>query len=309
MVLLFFNKKKKSKIRGRSGRFLSTLQKIKSLFSVSADSNSMIVYRLLHCLTPFWIWYLFFTYMPHKEERFMFVVYPFIALNAALTLTQSRLMKMDKDGNCYLFNFNVGSHKLFSFVITNLWFAVVLIFVVLCSARTVGQVMYYRTPLNTWYSAGEYIRKHDFAKDGMRRNICVGMEWYRIPSSVFVSDVANIKWIRSGFDGQLPAEFEGTNVANQPFNDRNQADESRFVSNVTATCDYVVDLWESNSVITDYDVNEYQVIDKRRFLDRNATPSGIYRSLYIPLLSEMKVTYANYVFLKRKTNGEQKDNA
>ena len=156
--------------------------------------------------------------------------------------------------------------------------------------------------MDIWYKAGEYIRNGDIK--GERDNICVGSEWYRIPSSLFVSDVANIRWIESGFDGQLPAEFEGTNVANQPFNDQNKGDKTRFVLN--SECDYIVDLWEANTVIDEYNIDEFDVIEKRKFLDREATSSGIFRSFYVPILSDMKVTYANYVFLKRK-HTEQKN--
>merc|ERR1712228_1016520 len=125
----------------------------------------------------------------------------------------------------------------------------------------------------------------------------VGKEWYRIPSSLFVSDVGKIKWIRSGFDGELPAEFEGTDFVNQPFNDRNQMEESRFVD--VAVCDYIVDLWEANKVIDGYDAAKYDVIEKIKFLDREAT-RGIFRTFYLPVISDRNVVYANYVLLKRK---------
>ena len=159
------------------------------------------------------------------------------------------------------------------------------------------QVIYYRAPFDIWYKTGEYIRLNENGEE--LKNICVGKEWYRIPSSLFVSDVAKIKWIRSGFDGELPAEFEGTNFVNQPFNDRNRMEESRFVD--VGVCDYIVDLWESNQVIEGYDASQYEVIEKVKFLDRDAS-SGIFRSFYVPILSERNVVYANYVLLKRKSD-------
>merc|ERR1712228_1061362 len=79
----------------------------------------------------------------------------------------------------------------------------------------------------------------------------------------------------NGFGGELPAEFEGTDFVNQPFNDKNKMEESRFVD--VKVCDYIVDLWESNKVINGYDVAKYEVIEKVKFLDRGMT-SGIFRS-------------------------------
>lgn len=37
-------------------------------------------------LIPFYIWFAIFTLQPHKEERFLYVAYPFITLNAAISI-------------------------------------------------------------------------------------------------------------------------------------------------------------------------------------------------------------------------------
>ena len=308
---------------------------------------SVVAVRLLHCMLPLWTWYLLFSYMPHKEERFMFVIYPFLALNASLSLTQCRLIKLGDDGVTVM-----GVHVLRKdtarFVASNFNFGVVLAFIVLSLSRTAGQVenplismdfiflfiligchfskctyfvifrgsklwnhsnpctvhkvMYYRAPLDIWHRAGEYIRAERGHLEGVRDSICVGKEWHRIPSSLLVSDVARIQWIDAGFDGQLPAEFVGTNTVHRPFNDRNEGDKSRFVpaEEVDSACDYIIDLWEADTVITEYEVNRYEKIFSAQFLDRAATGSGIFRSFYIPLLSDSKVKFASYVFLKRK---------
>ena len=90
-------------------------------------------------MLPFWIWYLFFTYMPHKEERFMFVIYPFIALNASITITQFRLFKID---NLPSFIINIINCKgiLFNWILPNIKVFILGIFVILCTSRTFGQV-------------------------------------------------------------------------------------------------------------------------------------------------------------------------
>ena len=37
-------------------------------------------------LAPFYLWLLIFTSQPHKEERFLFVAYPLVSLNASIAL-------------------------------------------------------------------------------------------------------------------------------------------------------------------------------------------------------------------------------
>lgn len=37
-------------------------------------------------LIPFYIWFIIFSLQPHKEERFLYVAYPFICLNAAISI-------------------------------------------------------------------------------------------------------------------------------------------------------------------------------------------------------------------------------
>lgn len=37
-------------------------------------------------LSPMYLWLLIFTLQPHKEERFLYVAYPLIALNAAIAI-------------------------------------------------------------------------------------------------------------------------------------------------------------------------------------------------------------------------------
>ena len=41
-------------------------------------------------LLPFYIWITIFTFQPHKEERFLYVAYPFVVLNAAISLFLAR---------------------------------------------------------------------------------------------------------------------------------------------------------------------------------------------------------------------------
>ncbi len=58
-------------------------------FRKALRTKSEYTWRLLHFFVPSFTWLLFFTWMPHKEERFLFPIYPFIAICSAFSLTQS----------------------------------------------------------------------------------------------------------------------------------------------------------------------------------------------------------------------------
>src|SRR5438105_4624735 len=53
------------------------------------SSTSSLIYAYLYLtfrLLPFYLWLFTFIIQPHKEERFLFVVYPLICLNSAVAM-------------------------------------------------------------------------------------------------------------------------------------------------------------------------------------------------------------------------------
>lgn len=76
-------------------------------------------------------------------------------------------------------------------------------------------------------------------------NVCFGKDWYRFPSSfAFPSDKYSVRFVKSEFNGMLPAYFaEGgnsTQIAHPYFNDLNQAND--FMLFDLDLCHYLVDL-------------------------------------------------------------------
>jgi alpha-1,2-mannosyltransferase len=81
-------------------------------------------------------------------------------------------------------------------------------------------------------------------------NLCIGKEWYRFPSHYFLPDGVRLRFLKSGYNGQLPkyflektyidsnnktkmsAEHEGTWTIQEGFNDRNLEEMDRYVSYV-----------------------------------------------------------------------------
>jgi len=52
----------------------------------SKMSNSLLMMKLV----PMYLWIIIFTAQPHKEERFLFVIYPLIVFNAAVSIFSIR---------------------------------------------------------------------------------------------------------------------------------------------------------------------------------------------------------------------------
>jgi len=88
-------------------------------------------------------------------------------------------------------------------------------------------------------------------------NVCIGKEWYRYPSSYFLPEGYQLRFIRSAFTGQLPKPFlqpdtqtakskngrldvfnyimanESTSAIPEAMNDENKEEIERYVSIVT----------------------------------------------------------------------------
>lgn len=181
--------------------------------------------RGLVLVAPFLVWFGFFSLMPHKEERFMSPVYHHLALGAALAL--QRLPR-------------VGG------VLARLLRpAIVLAFVALSLMRTGGLVHHYGAPLKTYTWLSHNIEAHALpertAGDGIQ--VCLGKEWYRFPSHFFLPEGVDVRFLSSGFTGQLPQYFDrelGSRANRTNFNHENAEEVDRYDD--PSTCDFVVDL-------------------------------------------------------------------
>ncbi|XP_043936934.1 alpha-1,2-mannosyltransferase ALG9 isoform X2 [Protopterus annectens] len=133
-------------------------------------------------LSPMYIWILIFFAQPHKEERFLFPIYPLICLCGAVAL--SALQK------CYHFMFQW--YHLEHYTTSSNWLALgtVVAFGFLSLSRSVALFRGYHAPLDL------YPEFHRIAVDptvhavpeGRPVHVCVGKEWYRFPSSFLLPD-------------------------------------------------------------------------------------------------------------------------
>uniref|UniRef100_A0A8C5MQ83 Mannosyltransferase n=1 Tax=Leptobrachium leishanense TaxID=445787 RepID=A0A8C5MQ83_9ANUR len=250
-------------------------------------------------LAPMHIWILIFFAQPHKEERFLFPIYPLICLCGSVAL--SALQK------CYHFLFQ--RYRLEHYTVSSNWLALgfVFLFGLLSLSRSIALFRGYHGPLDL------YPEFHRIAKDpsihtvtkGRSVNVCVGKEWYRFPSNFLLPDNWQLQFIKSEFRGQLPKPFakgrRATRIIPKDMNDQNLEETSRYVD--ISKCNYLVDLDSVTETPLEprYSANkeEWTVIAYKPFLD-SARSSKLFRSFYVPFVSSWHTSYSNYTILKAR---------
>lgn len=176
-------------------------------------------------IMPFYLWFGIFTLQPHKEERFMYPAYPFLVLNAAISLHMVLAYLGSNDPNEMVGKIP-AKLKLLAVSTT------VLLAINAGLLRTIGITTAYRAPLQVY----QQLESADMVHPG--DNLCVGKEWYRFPSSYFLPNNMHVKFIKNEFAGLLPGEFHedqpgdvlaGTWMVPQGMNDRNEEDLGKYV--------------------------------------------------------------------------------
>ncbi|KAM3601701.1 uncharacterized protein V6R79_017087 [Siganus canaliculatus] len=248
-------------------------------------------------LSPMYLWMLVFFTRPHKEERFLFPIYPLICLSGAVAL--SSLQK------CYHFLFQ--RYRLEHYTVSSNWLALsaVVVFGVVSLSRSVALFRGYHAPLDL------YPEFHRIAKDptlhsvpeGRPVSVCVGKEWYRFPSSFLLPHNWQLHFIQSEFRGQLPQPYASGPLATQiipaHMNDQNLEEPTRYVD--LRQCHYLVDLDTDEEAPLEprYSTSkeDWSIIAYKPFLQASRS-SPVFRAFYIPFISDHHTTYRRYVILK-----------
>ncbi|XP_050777978.1 alpha-1,2-mannosyltransferase ALG9-like isoform X3 [Gopherus flavomarginatus] len=257
-------------------------------------------------LAPMYIWILIFFSQPHKEERFLFPIYPLICLCGAVAL--SSLQK------CYHFAFQ--RYRLEHYTVSSNWLALgtVFLFGLLSLSRSVALFKGYHGPLDLYPEFRRIATDPTIhtVPEGRPVNVCVGKEWYRFPSSFLLPDNWQLQFIPSEFRGQLPKPFAKGPMATRSIpadmNDQNREEPSRYID--ISKCHYLVDLDRAIETSREprYSANkeEWVSIAYKPFLDTSRS-SKLLRAFYVPFLSERHTSYANYTILKpRKSKQARK---
>eukprot|EP00003_Mantamonas_plastica_P014416 TRINITY_DN2504_c2_g2_i2.p1 TRINITY_DN2504_c2_g2~~TRINITY_DN2504_c2_g2_i2.p1 ORF type:complete len:391 (+),score=117.40 TRINITY_DN2504_c2_g2_i2:154-1173(+) len=305
--------------------------------SSSKDSTVRPVISLIDkFLLPGAIWLGFMMLLAHKEERFLFVIYPVICLAAACTLATfvdladraftsedlvNTVQRDDIDSahsGAAERRAAIGRRKQRererrsqSFIVkeilprTNtLVVAIFFILLALSVSRTVAIYINYSAPMDSYYKLSVDILQNDkypaYPVPG-DINVCVGKEWYRFPSSFHLpSKRIHLRFLKSGFGGQLPQEFadgpNATSIIPDNFNDMNREEPSRYVD--ASQCHFVVDFdFDGQSEQHFKDMDGWVVEDSIPFLDASKS-HRIFRAFWVPFFTNWFTTFGEYQILR-----------
>jgi alpha-1,2-mannosyltransferase len=250
-------------------------------------------------ISPMYLWFAFMTYfLEHKEERFLFVIYPLFCLAASLSVVillsvlgaiSSALSRRYEKANIPSLVLKIAT-SLFCFL-----------FITLSLSRCAAMYRNYRAPYDV-YGYLERVELRDrssIRESNSASNVCVGKEWYRFTSHFFIPDESTrIEFLKSGFAGQLPRHYEkinGTSIIPPHMNSFNREEPSRYVS--LNSCLYLIEFLEDPD---DLPSDEWEMIYSSPFLSVSKSPSSFFRAFWIPFLSDRRNIFSHYALFKKK---------
>ncbi|KAK3280180.1 hypothetical protein CYMTET_11972 [Cymbomonas tetramitiformis] len=255
--------------------------------------------------SAFPIWLTAMSLAAHKEERFLYVVYPVMCMAAALALS----MAPEAAGNIVPKSMRVkvvgGMHHLVGLLLC--------VYLLLSVARIAALLANYGAPMQILRSLPPADATLE-PSDGGLKYVCVGDEWHRFPSAFFLpSPKYRLAFIDSSFGGLLPADFNstglGTSGASPFLNGANRKAAEHL--HPSAACDFLVEFqrlnqngrvpeeWnEKESVQSSQVSGVWHIVAKKAFLDASQSPT-LTRALYIPVLSGKKNVFGQYLLLQR----------
>ncbi|KAF7552269.1 hypothetical protein G7Z17_g4418 [Cylindrodendrum hubeiense] len=270
--------------------------------------------RTVVFIAPFYMWLAIFTSQPHKEERFMYPAYPFLALNASISLHIILTALGNSDPKTL-----VG--KIPAKLKLGVVGLVMLLSLNIAVARVYGIYTAYSAPMKIYsplWNSAEGQEAVGQAED----SVCFAKEWYRFPSSYFLPRDMHAKFVRSEFRGLLPGEFSeadtgfgvwsGTWMPTNGMNGHNEEDLGKYTD--LRFCPFLVDTQypERTDPLPpnepDYiaDNVNWDIVRCEPFLDAASTHL-LARVLWIPDVSfipdKFKRKWGRHCLLERKQPG------
>lgn len=199
-----------------------------------------VVSTTLKYASPLFVWLGCIFPQPHKEERFLYVVYPLLCFVAALSVDILMHFVHQVATRC------CGSVHRRTFTRGVFW-SFLLVFLALSVARTTSLIANYRSPtyvyghLNQHFAHDVQMHAEEWAQHTplysflhevdntaettsrvVEVRMCVGKEWYRFPSHFFVPELTRlaatattafrvrVDFLDEGFGGILPKHYDQT---------------------------------------------------------------------------------------------------
>ncbi|KAF9801694.1 hypothetical protein IEO21_10055 [Rhodonia placenta] len=319
----------------------------RTIFVDQSSPYTLMVIRL----TPVYLWLAVMTAQSHKEERFLFPIYTLICFNAAITVYLMRGWLEVAYVHVTKSPYRASRATIFG----RLTLSIVSASCILSISRIMTQWKYYHAPLTIFHAleADEIPRilnttGHVFIPpptNDTRRiedderypridpslvkelglRLCVGKEWHRFPGHYLVPDGVRVEWIKSEFDGMLPAHFvetpkawgipartQGTRIVPSGLNDLNKEAPELYVD--VSQCDYLVDLDFPLHPIESLHEPRYAVDETTwdrvkclPFLDARYSPT-LTRTLWMPgQMWQRNNEYGDYCLLRHRENVKIKE--
>lgn len=293
------------------------------------------------CVISLMIWLTVFTLQAHKEERFMYPIYPLICASAAFTVRiieqfvvgtkqpySSPVFKVIVMICCLLF-FGLSLSRVASIYFGKLHKSRTLLFN-RANDRQVNKLfshivfvfllLFWRTGYRSTFSVYSDLKKHDIdgslpifmnqtQNTAKTINVCLGKEWYRYPNSFFLPNSSRYRtrFIKSEFRGQLPKLYENnmrgleTRIIAEDINDMNKEEISRYTP--IGECHYLIDsdLEYPSRYEPNYsqDTDTWQILSTYKILNPSNS-TILFRSFYIPSISDKKNHHLNFHLLRNK---------
>lgn len=288
-------------------------------------SSRLPFFRTLVTISPFYLWLAIFTIQPHKEERFMYPVYPFLALNAALALhiivsildppplqVRAKPQVQIAGGTAPKSTTITGTTLLHN--LTNLLlFGFLALTTILNISRSLNLATSFSAPLSI-YTALPPASNLSISQP----TLCLGKEWYRFPSSYHLPEGYQPKFIASDFHGLLPGAFSevdtgfgffpGAYLVPSGMNDENKEDLGKLIDE--QRCDFLVESWfasEGTSTLQPdrvHDEEKWEKVKCEKFLDQGET-GMLGRLFWMPdakwVPDVFRRQWGEYCLLRRRT--------
>lgn len=268
-----------------------------------------------------YVWLIAMSSMAHKEERFIYVVYPLICFSAAYTMQYAYKILV-------LIVNTVLSTKLRTVQPLNTLVTVLILaaFTLLSASRTTALIKSYNAPLGVY----QYVYNLPTpVQQGRTTKVCVGKEWYRFPSHYLLNNDQRLRYIKSDFNGLLPKHYtvsqrnnathvervlHATRAVPSGMNDQNRAVADRYIE--AWQCDYMIDTQYKRSILTDNhwstwvkvrkneqtrctDIHSFERVYGETFLDATVSLQ-LHRVLYIPGQYEQQNVFGEYAVYQHK---------
>jgi alpha-1,2-mannosyltransferase len=238
-------------------------------------------------------WILVFYTRPHKEERFLYPIYPLICLLGAESL--ELIMQW---------------FKKFKFICKLLSLSIVLIYLLFSISRVYASLSNYSSQLDLFHELNTDAIKYSKSLESREYvYVCMGKEWYRYSSSFFLPESYKrqkwrLKFLESNFKGQLPDEYneklnipKSTRFFNKNFNDANLEVKTRYFGE--KYCDFIIDSIDPFDMKGKrYEPKTWKKLKTFKILNTDKSKQ-FFRAFYIPGYYEKFSKFNDYIIFKK----------